>query len=193
MRDIGTLTGDFGYSIALGTNADGTVVVGSSTFPGSQNPSNQHAFRWTTAGMVDIDPSGTYPSIAFAVSADGSVIIGTGAGRGGFRWTSGTGIKDLNVLLADARVNMAGITLDNARAVSANGQLIVGNGSFPEGQRAYLIRYYDGTPAVSVTPIAGLTSVASVQQSVNDLAAARAGAAAQSHGFAAPCSAVTSR
>ena len=50
-------------------------------------------------------PSGTY-SQAFGVSADGSVIVGTGnstvSGAEAFRWTSSAGIVGLGVLPGDS-------------------------------------------------------------------------------------------
>jgi hypothetical protein len=91
-------------------------------------------------------------------------------------------MRDLNTLLSSAGVNMAGITLLTASAISGNGQYIVGQGDFSGATRPYVVRYYDGTPA----PIGGATTASAVQSSVNDLSNARAGVMAQQQGFAAP-------
>jgi probable HAF family extracellular repeat protein len=189
MVDLGTLGGSGFFTTAQSTNADGSVVVGygqvSSTF-------HYHAFRWTGAtGLVDIGSLGG-DVIQTATNSDGSVVVGTSTGVGipyhAFRWTSATGMRDLNTLLANAGVNMTGITLSYGWAVSGNGQFIVGNGDFPGApNHAYIVRYYDGTPAEPTAPvIAGVTNVASVQSSIDELADARLGAMAQQHGFIAP-------
>ena len=92
MTGLGYLPGDY-RSIATGTDADGSVVVGYST--GSTPP---QAFVWTAAtGMVGLGflPGATdHSSVATAVSADGSVIVGYGSDASGqseaFRWVDGT-------------------------------------------------------------------------------------------------------
>jgi hypothetical protein len=95
-------------------------------------------------------------------------------------------MRDLNTLLANAGINMTGITLFNANAVSGNGQFIVGGGTFSGATRAYIVRYFDQETATPTPVIAGLTTVASVQSSINDLGDARLGLMAQQHGLAAP-------
>jgi probable HAF family extracellular repeat protein len=182
MIDLGTLPGGGNSSTAYGTNADGSVVVGQSAIAGKEF----RAFRWTLAtGMVDLGvlSKGTQ-SAAYATNSDGSVVVGQSAisglkGSVAFRWTNATGMKDLNILLSDAGVDMKGIILTNATGVSADGQFIVGSASLKAGERAYIVRYYDGTPA-------GLTTPAAVQSSIDDLADTRLGLMAQHHGFAAP-------
>ena len=74
MTGLGYLSGDY-RSVANGTDADGSVVVGYSTGSGPTQ-----AFVWTAAtGMVGLGflPGATdHFSSANAVSADGSVIVG---------------------------------------------------------------------------------------------------------------------
>ena len=142
-------------------------------------------------GMVDLGilSGGTFTQ-AFGVSADGSVVVGLGNGTGfsshAFRWTAATGMRDLNTLLANAGINMTGITLFNANAVSGNGQFIVGGGTFSGATRAYIVRYFDQETATPTPTVAGLTTVASLQSSINELGDARLGLMAQQHGLAAP-------
>ncbi len=177
MVDLGTLGGT--QSQANAVNADGAVVVGSSIITGN---TGTHAFRWTSAGMIDLGTLGGTNSSASGVSANGSVVVGisniTGEVAHAFRWTSPTGMQDLNKLLANAGVNMTGITLAYAWAVSGDGRFIVGDGSFPSGTQLAYVARYDG--------IAGMTNVNSVQTSINDLWRARLGAGVQQQGFAAP-------
>ena len=195
MENLGNLnggSGGSGNSSAHAVNADGSVVVGSST--GS-------AFRWTVAGgMKDIGTLGGNSS-ARGVSGDGSVVVGFSDIPGGeehvFRWTTATGMKDLNTLLANAGVDMSGITLGkdpgSGVAISANGQFIVGKGEFSGARRAFIVRYFDqevapatGTGASTTTVIAGVTTPDAVQSSINDLANTRFGLMAQAHGCAVP-------
>ena len=133
MADLGVLPGD-SSSMANAVSADGLVVVGYSY---SAKADAAHAFRWTEAdGMIDLGvPPGARSSVANAVSADGSVIVGDSTEQPGgpthpFRWTQAEGIKDLKKLLVDAGINMTGINLDSAEAVSENGKYIVGEGVF---------------------------------------------------------------
>lgn len=79
----------FGSSEAYGVSADGSVVVGASTYGGNIG----QAFRWTSAtGMVALGVlPGDWSSTATAVSADGSVVVGYSQnlayGAQAFRWT----------------------------------------------------------------------------------------------------------
>ena len=180
MADLGTMLGG-SYSLGYGVSADGAVVVGY----GDGTGFSQHAFRWTSAGMEDLGTmtGGTYSVMLWGVSADGTVVVGYGDGTGfgnhAFRWTAATGMRDLNTLLADAGVNMTGITLVAAYDVSANGQFIVGQGDFSGATRAYIVRYLD-------QGIAGLTTPGAVQELINELGDARFGLMAQEHGLAVP-------
>lgn len=180
--DLGTLGGT--DSRANEVSADGAVVVGSSEIAGDVA---HRAFRWTAGGgMENIGTLGVQ-SFAYGVNADGSVIVGTLGMVSGdpdseraFRWTASGGMQDLNTLLSNAGVNMSGVVLTEATAVSGNGQFIVGQeGTFSGGvARAYIVRYTDMQ--------VGMTTPGAVQSSINTLAETRFGVLAQQHGFAAP-------
>jgi probable HAF family extracellular repeat protein len=142
-----TATATFGLGLlpggtqsdALAVNADGSVVVGYGD--GTAYPGNV-AIRWTVSGtaVLTTTPLGTLPgdtnSYAYAVNADGSVVVGqsNGASDHAFRWTAGTGMQSIQSLLAAAGVNMTGWQLLSARGVSANGSVIVGYGTDPSAQ-----------------------------------------------------------
>ena len=180
IEDIGTFGGT--TSSASAVSYDGSVVVGLASTAG--NAAN-HAFRWEDGVTEDLGTLGGTNSQATRVNDSGEVVIGSSQITVGdttthaFRWTSATGMQDVNTLLSDAGVDMTGIVLIDARHISADGQFITGLGSFGTDKHVYVTRYYDGTPA-------GLTTTQSVQQSVNDLGAARSGAMAQQHGLAMP-------
>jgi hypothetical protein len=78
-----------------------------------------------------------------------------------FRWTADTSINYLGTVLANAGVNMTGITLDTDNGVSGNRQFIVGNETLSGKTRGYIVRYFD-------QEIVGLTTTSAVQSSVND-------------------------
>jgi hypothetical protein len=60
-------------------------------------------------------------------------------------------MKDLNLLLSIAGINMTGITLLTAQGISSNG-FIVGQGNLPGGaNHAYLVQYDDGTGSHTFT------------------------------------------
>jgi probable HAF family extracellular repeat protein len=103
MMSIGTLGGSEKQAFAEDVSADGNVVVGQ-----SKNVSNsQRAYRWAPAtGMVEMGVGVLDPFVsshAFAVSGDGSTIVGQGrllpsSTTGAWRWTESTGFQDLGDL-----------------------------------------------------------------------------------------------
>ncbi|MEM1450944.1 MAG: hypothetical protein AAF957_03550 [Planctomycetota bacterium] len=125
MQDLGALA--WGTSEAAGVSADGTTVVGAAR----DGAFRYRAFRWTAAtGLQPIGvlgPNGY--SYANAVSANGSVIVGssTSVGNGtesAFRWTQATGMEDLGSVRSSPTF---------AEDVSDDGRTIVGRTlTFPE-------------------------------------------------------------
>jgi probable HAF family extracellular repeat protein len=159
IEDLGVLPG-MTESHAEGVSADGSVVVG-----WSQNPGQSLAFRWTAAtGMVSlIDPAGcaTGGSKAFAVSADGSVVVGDTdpCTAQAFRWTSAGGVELLPRLLC---------ANDHARWVAPDGSFAVGwsSGSVApactgaSGTQAALWPASGGVAGVGPAPGAGASAFA---------------------------------
>lgn len=197
MKDLGTLQANGqGESEARAVNRDGKIVVGWSSVVGG----DRHPFRWTDAtGMKDLGTLGSFNSFsaqASSVSDDGAIVVGwssvdgpNGPGTGGahaFRWTAETGIKDLNALLAEAGVNMNGITLTYADAISGNGQFIVAQGGAPASDlRAYLVRYFEGSKSGGRV-FAAVTTPQAVEASVDSLQTSRAASLIQHQASADP-------
>jgi probable HAF family extracellular repeat protein len=179
VRDLGDLAGGSGYSVANAVSADGNTVVGFSEFSGG----GYRAFSWTNStDMVNLGSLGG-DSFANSVNGDGSIVVGSSnvspLVSHAFRWTSATGMVDLNTSLSGAGVDMTGITLVAAYGISANGEVIVGTGDFGAGNRAFIVRYGEGTPT-------GVTTTESVQQSIDKLASTHTQTMAQQHGLVAP-------
>lgn len=148
MVSLGSIPGwSGGKSYAAAVSANGSVIVGNV----SDSAFNTHAFRWTQAtGMQDL---GTLPGGAFSnatsVSADGSIVVGGATGTGGgnfgfaFRWTQTTGMQKLSDLLAAHGIQPgAGMVLGQADYMSADGKIVVGNLTGPNGswQSYYIAR-----------------------------------------------------
>lgn len=188
-------------SQATGVSADGSTVVGSSSFRGG-GAYQSEAFRWTqSGGMIGLGWLGgahAYSSEALGVDANGSVVVGQSSSLSrqmAFRWTQATGMQSLSGLLTAAGVNLGGWTLIGANAVSANGQFIVGQEKDKANNaQPYLVRYIDptvnpspsGPPSAPPAPVvAGVTSLASVQGSVDQTEGAREALMIQEHGLAA--------
>ena len=126
MVGLGHLPGSTSIGQAFDVSADGTVIVGES---GSANTvstlfGDSEAFRWTAEeGMVGLGdlPGGDFFSEAFAISADGSTIVGRSQNGphnfGAFRWTADEGM-----------VGLSDFAIANSRSndVSADGSVIVG-------------------------------------------------------------------
>lgn len=155
MYDLGTLGSDLNASFAWGVSGNGLVIVGS-----SYNGSNvERAFRWVsgdTAGdgtndgtapgqsggaMYDLGTLGGSTARAYAVSADGTVVVGSSSDatsdNHAFRWvSSGTGgsgtMSDLGALaIGDS---------SEARGVSGDGAVVVGtstDGGMGVGSEAF--------------------------------------------------------
>jgi probable HAF family extracellular repeat protein len=120
---------------AYAVTGDGSVVVGHANYA--------TAFLWTQAGgMQDL---GTLPgnrdAVATGVSDDGRVVVGIAAPRPlsrsnlgydfdidcrPFVWTAATGMQDLNQVLANAGVDLTGVTLFAITGMSPDGQLVSG-------------------------------------------------------------------
>jgi probable HAF family extracellular repeat protein len=119
--DLGTLPGDASAS-AYAISTSGTVVGYSS------GPQGNRAFKWTsTGGMVNLGAPPGQSTVARAVSADGSVVVGSGP-NGPWFWTSALGRMDLVPYLTDLGLDLSGWILSEATGVSADGLTIVGNG-----------------------------------------------------------------
>jgi probable HAF family extracellular repeat protein len=101
-------------------------------------------------GLGDL-PGGVYRSIARAVSADGSVIVGasrvTDFGDGAFRWTAETGI----VALTDVPEGHFTSLID-AYGISADGSVIAGVGRAGFNTEGYRWTEADGYVGLSDLP-----------------------------------------
>jgi probable HAF family extracellular repeat protein len=84
-------------------------------------------------------PDGLH-SYAYAVSADGSVVVGWARDAAGeyraFRWTASRGMEDLNTTYASLLTNSH---LQRATAISPDGRYIVGWGYNAERWEAFLL------------------------------------------------------
>jgi probable HAF family extracellular repeat protein len=170
MVGLGFLPGG-NFSQAQAASADGTVVVGTSFVPGPPpspgQPMPEEAFRWTESeGMVSLGdlPGGRHISKAFDVSADGSVIVGSGDGTADIGipqavfWSGGSGPFSLREFLIAAGVsNLDGWRLFEARAVSDDGRTIVGYGRHNDVDEAFVATIPEPSTVVLITfAIAGM-------------------------------------
>jgi probable HAF family extracellular repeat protein len=129
MTSLGDLPGGNFQSQALGTSADGAVVVGY-----GYSASGSEAFRWqggVMTGLGDL-PGGSFVSDARGVSADGEVVVGysnSASGAEAFRWQGGvmTGLGDLS----------GGDFQSIAWGVSADGNVVVGHSNSASGVEAF--------------------------------------------------------
>jgi probable HAF family extracellular repeat protein len=150
-QDLGTLGG---FSVATATNSDGTVVVGASRLPDSdQAIGRNHAFIWTNAtGMQDLGVvSGFDDSEARGVSGDGTLVVGSlgkASGRGSsFIWSPSSGMMDLAVYLPSIGIGITDWETLNAAAISSDGKAIVGMGTKSAGgERGFLINLGNTPP-----------------------------------------------
>jgi probable HAF family extracellular repeat protein len=130
-RGLGSLEGEVGQSAAIGISGDGRVVVGWSRGA----TSGTQAFRWSSDGMRALaGPRDGESSVAHDASSDGSVIVGHVRSDStrveAFRWTAASGIVGLG--------DLPGGRFDSkARAVSADGSVVVGTSDSASGLEAF--------------------------------------------------------
>jgi uncharacterized membrane protein len=128
MLSIGDLPGGLDQSFAEDISADGTTVVGDSwdAFGGQ-------AIRWTQSTGIQLLSSGSNRSVAFAVSADGSQIVGLSGGAATL-WDRNGHAQTLRSILEQHGLNLNGWQLTDASAISDNGNVIAGEGIDPSGK-----------------------------------------------------------
>jgi probable HAF family extracellular repeat protein len=163
LTDLGTLdpaNNATRTSMATGVSADASVVVGFSQVGAG---STQHAFRWTSAGMVDLGvPAGpTRDSRATGVNAAGDVIVGdatfadgssfTGFRNGAFRWTP-AGFQNLGALEPGFFSIATAVSSDGNTIVGQGGVQIVVGGSSTNGSRAFRWTSTGGMQAIGPLP-----------------------------------------
>lgn len=141
------------FSMASGVSDDGAVIVGTAASIGFQE---LHAFRWTDAdGMQDLGVlPNTFISQAVGTNADGSAIVGTSSHLtsstpDAMLWTPQTGMVNLNTYLPTLGVDLHGMILREATAISRDGTAIVGNGQTGTFQRAWIVT---GLPCLGNCP-----------------------------------------
>jgi uncharacterized membrane protein len=146
---------------SYGTNAAGDVIVGHYTPPGVTG----RATRWTFNGLTNDPPLvtdlGTTPgpspetrrSLAQGVTDDGQVVVGYALRyiEGGssstypkvaFIWTEAEGMQELGTYLVARGADLGGWELREAKAITPDGQFIVGTGllnGVPRGFRVQVV------------------------------------------------------
>jgi uncharacterized membrane protein len=122
--DLNTLAGATGASRAFGVSSNGTVIVGDADFPAGAF-TRKGAFRWAGGSYTDLIP-GLNPSLATAVSADGTVVVGqtgTTSASSAFRWTAPPPPAQP---VMQPIGPLPGHTTAAATGVSDNGKIVVG-------------------------------------------------------------------
>ncbi|WP_373472325.1 autotransporter domain-containing protein [Sphingorhabdus lacus] len=131
-------TGSPSFAASNGISRDGSTIVGVSR--GADNLVQAVFWRGLSVTALGYVP-GTNPASAEtearAANADGSIIVGTNRLDRAWRWTSTSGMQDLNLIATNAGLNLNGFVLTDAVGVSDNGQFITGN-SFNAAQGQFL-------------------------------------------------------
>jgi uncharacterized membrane protein len=120
----------------------------------SHNPAQAQCAqpRPCATAPVDLGTLGGDWARVLSISDDGATAVGMSALAGtipgeyhAFRWSKVACMQDLNTILTKAGIDMAGITLVEAAAISGNGEFIVGSATFPgkQSSRAFIVRFAD--------------------------------------------------
>ena len=121
---FGPFPGNPDQTQAFGLTGTGLapIAVGGAIKGSDSNGSTFHAFLWTpSGGLEDLGLTTGTQSIATAISADGTVVVGEATDASGlwraFRWTASTGMQDMGTLGGAESV---------AYAVNQDGSVVVG-------------------------------------------------------------------
>ncbi len=135
MVGLGDVPGGTHYAIAWAISADGSTVGGGART--SDLFGRDEAFIWNqTDGFVRLDPLGgaAFGSTVTAISADGTIVVGGTDAFGAMIWDAQHGMRSVrDVLVNEHGLDLAGWTLRSAADVSADGTVIVGGGTNPNG------------------------------------------------------------
>lgn len=161
-------------------DSEATAIAGDNvTIVGDSSNANGffEAFLWNGSSMVGlgfIDPTqAVHDSRAKAISQDATTVVGTDVTAGqrlAFRWQQATGMKSVRDLLVAGGVDMGTWQLKEATGVSANGLVIVGNGTDPNGKDQGWIARLDALTGLVTAPglVASVGSLGQVPDSIDD-------------------------
>lgn len=148
MQPLGDLPGGGFASAAFDITDDGTILVGY-----GNTDSGQEGCIWTNGVPQGVGalPSDELSATLFGVSADGSVAVGSSFVDPFIEaviWTPETGLRHLQTTLStDFGLDLPGWILFEARAISANGRTIAGQGLNPSNVlEGFLIRLPNPCP-----------------------------------------------
>ncbi len=157
-----------GVTTVADVSADGSVVAGYTAIPMSL--SDREGVIWRTgsapSGIGDL-PGGTRRSEIRAISPDGTIAMGLGSGAhtfDAFIWDQAHGIRDLGAVLSSAGIDMSGWTLEQATGISANNDVIVGNGRDPFGRFTAFVAYIP-EPSVATALLTAMSVMSTVRRS----------------------------
>jgi probable HAF family extracellular repeat protein len=134
-------------SEAVDVSADGRTVVGYGTITDPLLGLGPRAVRWTRGGgleSIGVIGFGFFGSRASGVSGDGTLIAGV-SGAQGFRWSSPGPMSPVGLL--------PGASTAWARAVSANGSIVVGDSG--NGVTSVAFRALSGGPLEPLGSLSG--------------------------------------
>lgn len=133
------LNGGADYSQTFGVSADGNVQVGAANSTAAPNYASGEPCRWQNDIPLGLGTvaGGTAVGNAIACNFDGSIVVGNttvGGNPRAFIWDATHGMRELSIVLTnDYGLNISGWTLQDARAITPDGSVIVGYGLNPAG------------------------------------------------------------
>lgn len=144
---------------SLAVSADGSTIVGSvrRLYGSACGAYIESGFIWTAHGgaqNLGILPTQFYPSVVrpYAANGDGTVVVGICENEP-FLWTPQRGMRPLReVLTTDYGLDLSGWSGLVASGLSADGNVIVGSGTNPQGQQeAWRARIAAPAPCADVS------------------------------------------
>ncbi|MGB6221433.1 hypothetical protein [Haloferula sp.] len=135
IQRLGDLPGGGWSSEASAVSSDGSVIVGY----GSTSSTEIEGLRWVNQVMTSVGdlPGGSKNCRLHDVTGSGSIAVGSGHDEGGQTaviWDEINGLRKLSDLLVNSGFDITGWNLTSAVGISADGDVIVGNGINPLGK-----------------------------------------------------------
>jgi probable HAF family extracellular repeat protein len=114
---------------------------------------------------------GTFNSVALGVSRDGAIVVGRGTSNRGeeaFIWDDFNQMRNLRNVLIDLGLDLTRWQLEQATGISADGSIIIGSGSNPQGETVAWVANISSPSFLGLGGLGGSERISSRAYAISD-------------------------